>query len=264
MLPCNAYCTASSYRFEELRKYMENHYKSVGYRDAIHVQSPMEGDAFLFKFGVIVTWGMGYDVIKSILQELRRYEEGSLTEPILDEFVYSENENTTSIHFDRIMLAGSNDPVLEKLAISHGIAQSVKLDQFETEVEKTILKSRHIPERMATTGKTKLSRREISRMRGELFLVKSWINLQYDLLDTPEFFWEFPRLEESYQIAASYMEIQQRVEVLNKKLVVIHELFEMLADEQNQKYSSNLEWTIIALIAIEIAIFIIHDILKIL
>ena len=36
----------------------------------------------------------------------------------------------------------------------------------------------------------------------------------------------------------------------------------MLADEQNQKHMANLEWIIIWLIAIEIVIFLIKDILS--
>ncbi|MDD1623685.1 MAG: RMD1 family protein, partial [Methylococcaceae bacterium] len=43
-----------------------------------------------------------------------------------------------------------------------------------------------------------------------------------------------------------------RTEVLSKKLETIHELFEMLADEQKHRHSSILEWIIIWLIAFEI------------
>jgi uncharacterized Rmd1/YagE family protein len=43
--------------------------------------------------------------------------------------------------------------------------------------------------------------------------------------------------------------------VLSNKLDVIHELFEMLADDLNHKHSSFLEWIIIILIAFEIATF---------
>jgi len=97
-------------------------------------------------------------------------------------------------------------------------------------------------------------------MRGNLFLTKSDIILNYDLLDTPEFFWEYPELESTYEMAARYLEIKPRVDVLSKKLETIHELLEMLADEQKHKHSANLEWTIIWLIAIEILFFLIHDI----
>ena len=61
-------------------------------------------------------------------------------------------------------------------------------------------------------------------------------------------------------VTIKYLEVNQRIEVLTKKLNVIHELFIMLSDEQQHKHSSNLEWIIIWLIVIEIVLFIIKDI----
>jgi uncharacterized Rmd1/YagE family protein len=86
--------------------------------------------------------------------------------------------------------------------------------------------------------------------------------LDYELLDEPEFFWEYPELSDFYKTTSNYLDIKTRIEVLNKKLEVIHELFQMLSDEQNHKHSSILEWIIIWLIVIEITFTILHDVLK--
>jgi len=86
--------------------------------------------------------------------------------------------------------------------------------------------------------------------------------LNYDLLDVPDFFWEYPELDIYYSRIADYLEIRQRVEVLSKKLETIHELFRMMADEQKHQHSSMLEWIIIWLIAIEIAVFLVYDVFK--
>ena len=96
--------------------------------------------------------------------------------------------------------------------------------------------------------------KEISKKIGELFLVKTKINLHYDLLDTPEFFWEYPQYENQYEKMVKYLDIKSRVEVLNKKVEIIQELLHVLSDEQKHKYSSFLEWIIIILIAFEIII----------
>jgi uncharacterized Rmd1/YagE family protein len=112
----------------------------------------------------------------------------------------------------------------------------------------------HIPLQLSTTGKIKLTKKEISKKIGELFLVKTKINLHYDLLDTPEFFWEYPQYENQYEKTIKYLDIKSRVEVLNKKVEIIQELLHVLGDEQKHKYSSFLEWIIIILIAFEIII----------
>ena len=76
---------------------------------------------------------------------------------------------------------------------------------------------------------------------------------------TREFFWEYPELESVYQHAANYLEIRNRTQVLSTRLETVHELFEMLADEQKHKHSATLEWIIIWLIAVEILMFVVND-----
>jgi uncharacterized Rmd1/YagE family protein len=79
--------------------------------------------------------------------------------------------------------------------------------------------------------------------------------LHYGLLDTPEFFWDYPELEEGYLKLAKYLELQPRIDILTRKLDTIQGLLDMLADEQNHKHSAFLEWIIIVLIAVDIVIY---------
>lgn len=249
------------YDFKKLKAFLENNYKTVTYRDTFHIQKN-KFDVFIFYYGVIVTWGLSFDETCHLLAEVKKFEWQSLNEPITEtySFSYIENEEKTRIHYDHLYIANSQDLVLEKLAISMGLAQSIKLAQFENSAEQTIQNNRYIPENLAFSGQTRVSRKRLAKMRGELYLVKNDINLRFDLLDTPEFFWEYPELEYVYDIVASYLEVKPRIEVLNRKLEVIHELLNMLADEEKHKHSSYLEWIIIWLIAIEIIIFVVNDI----
>ena len=89
---------------------------------------------------------------------------------------------------------------------------------------------------------------------GELFITRNSINLNMDILDTPEFFWEYPELEPTYLLMANYLDVRTRVEILNQRLNVLRDLFEMLGSELNHSHSNRLEWTIILLILIEVII----------
>ena len=80
--------------------------------------------------------------------------------------------------------------------------------------------------------------------------------LNFSLLDTPQFFWDYPEVEPLYSMVSRYLDVVSRINVLNRKLETIHELLDMLANEQNHKHSSTLEWIIIILIALEIVIFV--------
>ena len=98
---------------------------------------------------------------------------------------------------------------------------------------------------------------------GELFIERSSINLHLDVLDAPEFFWEYPEVEPLYKIMSIYLDISMRVDALNQRLDVLHELLEMLGNELNHQHSSRLELVIIWLIVIEVVMTISKDIFKI-
>ena len=79
--------------------------------------------------------------------------------------------------------------------------------------------------------------------------------MSFELLDTPNYFWENPDEVYTYDKMVSYLEINPRVTVLNKKITVINEILTMLSDEQKHRYSSALEIIIILLIFIEIVLY---------
>ena len=56
----------------------------------------------------------------------------------------------------------------------------------------------------------------------------------------------------AYARVAKYLEITRRAEVLNKRLDINKELFDMLASEYHNSHASMLEWIIIILIVIEV------------
>lgn len=255
---CQAYCIAKRFDFERLVEAYCARYRALRYGNILSVECA-SGVLLVFDYGVLVSWGLGGQDVARFRDELLEYAIEPLAEPVIDEFTYSVvPDGMLHIHNDHIRL-DSDEPMV-KLALSHGIAQSVKLAQFEEQTTRTIADMVPIPERIARTGRSNLGRREISRMRGRLFLAKNDIILNFDLLDVPEFFWEYPEVDPYYEKMARYLEHKQRIEVLSKRLETIHELFEMLADEQKHQHSSLLEWIIIWLIAIEILIFLFHDI----
>ncbi len=153
---------------------------------------------------------------------------------------------------------------LTKLAISHALAQSVKLAFFEVTIQKIFDQTKHYPENLAKYGTVKLSKIEMRKKMGLLFLERNSINLHVNVLDVPEFFWVSPEYEPLYMKAANYLDIENRVEVLNQRLNVAHELFEMLGTELNHQHSSRLEWAIIFLILIEVSLALLKDVFHVL
>jgi uncharacterized Rmd1/YagE family protein len=209
-----------------------------------------DGCSIVFSYGVVVHWNVSLDERRNLHHLLMEYALKAHAEPQEDNFSYELDCDQDRIQHDHIELQSDDFKVL--LALSHAMAQSIKLAAFEDNALQTIKATSHLPESLAREGKIKLNRKAMAKIRGQLFLTKSDIILNYDLLDTPEFFWEHPEYQAIYSMAANYLEIRQRTDVLSKKLETIHELLEMLADEQKHLHSSVLEWIIIWLIAVEI------------
>jgi uncharacterized Rmd1/YagE family protein len=262
-MDCRAYCTASAYHIKPLYE----RFKQVGatvtlYRDVIHFVVPGEaiGDIFYFPYGATVFWGLNLEQCLSYLEQIKEFEQHPVEEVETDEFTFVFGDNAKIIE-DEIILP--NRDVLSRLAISHGLAQSVKLGTFESALRKTFNHTKQIPEDLAKHGRISLSRREIRRKMGELFIERNSINLHVDVLDTPEFFWEYSELEPLYAMTANYLDLETRVEVLNQRLDVIHELFEMLGNELNHQHSSRLEWTIIILIIMEVFLSLLRDVFRV-
>lgn len=64
-------------------------------------------------------------------------------------------------------------------------------------------------------------------------------------------------------MTANYLDVRNRVEILNQRLDIIHDLFEVLGTELNHVHSNRLEWTIICLIVIEVIIALLRDVFHI-
>jgi uncharacterized Rmd1/YagE family protein len=256
MKRCISTCIAKRFDFSEIKRQFSGLEAGAVFRDVLHLEVA-GGHAFIFNYGVMVIWGLSQEAEHTLHRKVAAYCIAPHADPIQDEFSFQLEAEQNRIHGDHISLIGHDPHTL--LAVSQGIAQSSKLEEFEDHALRTIEQTSDIPRNMATTGSTRLPRRDIARMRGRLFLVVSDINVNYALLDTPEFIWEFPAMEDLYRMTSRYLQITSRIEVLNRKLTLIHGLFDMLADEQKHKHSSLLEWIVLWLITIEILIFVFHD-----
>lgn len=257
---CTTYCTAAGYDLPRLFQSLQTFGSAQLFRDCIHLlikeDRRIKGDVFYFAYGGVVLWGFSDEEEQSILNSLKEYERDPFTRPEMDEFTFLYGE-AMQIDEDEIILHNKN--ALTKLAISHGLAQSVKLTTFEEAIQKTIDNTKSLPENLASKGKIHLSRKEIYQKMGELFTERNFINIHSEILDTPEFFWNYPELEPFYRRTAHYLDLNKRVEVLNKRLTVVHELFQILSNELNHQHSYRLELSIIILIAIEVTIAVLRD-----
>jgi len=143
---------------------------------------------------------------------------------------------------------------MTKLSLSHALAQSVKISLFEELISTTIEHTKDIPGIISETGKIGMGHNEIMRQIGQLFMLRININLVGSVLDAPEIFWSFPDLQPLYDAARSYLEIPQRIRVLNDRVAVLQDMLQLLKESASSRHAERLEQIVIVLIGIEIVI----------
>ena len=84
--------------------------------------------------------------------------------------------------------------------------------------------------------------------------MKSGINLENNILDTPEEFWEDDKFNGEYKKAMEYFDIPSRLELVNTRLEVMHDMNQILIEAAQNCHASMLEWTVILLIVFEVVL----------
>ncbi|CAM9762808.1 unnamed protein product [Discosporangium mesarthrocarpum] len=238
--------------------------------DLSDAENSFQKDVIFFPYGCVVFWGCSEAEEKETIAELRPFMVGKVSDLELEvsmddmSFVYRRQSGRgVKIKNDEISL-DTMDPT-QKLAYACALAQSAKLFVFEERLDHTIESTKRYPEVLAMTGKIGLSEVQIGRLIGKVLCERNEVNLHSDILDTPELFWEEDRWEPAYQALCAYMDIPQRVDVLNKRLAsrcqLNWELLDVLSTQLTNAHANRLEVIIIYLIFIEVAIELIWNVI---
>eukprot|EP00971_Amphidinium_carterae_P222919 4423523-Amphidinium_carterae.1 len=249
------------------------HRFSTGEDLVLHLQLFGKKDVFLFRFGALVFWSLQKaerDAAKEWLRQFmyreltqidieeehmefvveRRLDDETMDDEEMDDSTDEGRAGPLGVRQDQIVL--TTDEPFEQLAHSYALAQSVRLGVFEITVSRSIERTRTIPEQMATTGEVALDPNNLSREMGGLLMVRCDVNLHTDILETPEIFWDEEKFEPHYVACRKYLDVDKRVEILNQRLGVLKDMYDLLQNGLNVKHGAKLEWIIIILILLEV------------
>jgi uncharacterized Rmd1/YagE family protein len=161
----------------------------------------------------------------------------------------------------------SND-IYEILSVAYALGQNTILSHYESEVANTIEETKRIPIEMRDKGEITLSKKEISRHIGAIFMRRSAVNLNSDILDTPDIFWDQKsEMEIYYSTIRKFLEIDKRLGILDRRMRILKELYDVMNNEIKTQGMLRLEWIVVYLVVIEIFVSIfwkmlVKDILK--
>ncbi|ODV85877.1 hypothetical protein CANARDRAFT_197964 [[Candida] arabinofermentans NRRL YB-2248] len=253
-----------------LRKRRTSSNPSIGKKKHSHLPDlTRHAEMFILDYGVVVFWNFTEVHEKNILADLVSGEVQESQEPITFiikpvpehaieteefHFEYIKDIPTPRIYNDMITLKSGDH--LIKLTISHAIAQSTKLSMFESKMSNILNSISRLPKALALTGKLQnYTRKKLLIKTGKLFQLRNEVNLSSNVLDTPEYFWSIePGLDPLYTAIREYLEIDQRVEVINDRCEVFLDFFDILADSLAERTMTKI--TMILIIAIGLSVLV--------
>lgn len=234
--------------------------------EATAITTATHAEVFIFNYGVIVFWNFTKNQEEDVLADFEFATGPNGQNPILIgdvlehdyemeefRFEYDKSAKVPRIYNDLITLRSEDH--LIKMTVSHAVAQSTKLSRFESRMSEVLYLIQKLPRLLALTGQLGLSREQLLRKSGKLFKLRVDVNLSSNVLDVPEFFWSFePSLNPLYTAARDYLEIDERVRVLNERCKVFLEFTDVIADSIAEKNMNKITWVIIIIIVISLMV----------
>ncbi|KAG7756579.1 hypothetical protein KL911_001381 [Ogataea haglerorum] len=177
-------------------------------------------------------------------------------------FEYMSDIPTPRIYNDMITLKSGDH--LIKLTISHAIAQSTKLSMFESKMSNILNSISRLPKALALTGKLQnYTRQKLLIKTGKLFQLRNEVNLSSNVLDKPEYFWTIePGLDPLYSAIREYLEIDQRVEVINDRCKVFLDFFDIVADSLAERTMTKITMVLIIAIGLSVLVSVIEILIR--
>jgi uncharacterized Rmd1/YagE family protein len=212
------------------------------------------GVAVLFRYGVVVLIGVSLQDESGFLERLtpriggkrERFEEETATVVVAGEIE------------DQVQAGGPiqlRDMSPERLlVISDVLAKSVELAHDEREVTKVFEIIEPFTKELADHGRTRRNRKGMLKLLGNALLVQHRFSGPVAVAEKPDVLWDRPDLERLFARLEDEYELRERVDALNRKLAVIAETANTLADIIDARRSLRLELIVVVLIAFEVAI----------
>ena len=271
---CVAYCTAETYKWDELlRALQKDMVPSIYFSEVIHVSVPNEtmdeeGDVFFFRDGSMVLWDVCPARTRQLLATLEPFQVGSYERSdVLDtyseaiEFTYGKLVGVLPTG-EMVLSYGQSNwakaQILEKIAFSHGMQRSVKISVIEDISDRLIASIKQIPDILTEKRALRLDQKAVMKTMGQLLSLRGLINLHLPLNETPEAYWEEPWLEDLYSKISRELDLAGRIRTLNRKLDYTHQVVDVLRSELAERHHVRLEKIIIYLIAMELLFEVLH------
>lgn len=210
------------------------------------------GVAVLFRYGVVVLFGVKSPDEDRFIETLKPLITNAYASPEIEELEIHCGQSSLGVQSGAVSL---DEASLEKVqVIADAFSKNLVLSLYEKKVAGEFDKIEPLAQELATHGKVSADSKTLLSKIGHMLLIEHRMVGRAEIGDKPEILWDFPHLGGLYASLEDEFELQERQAALDRKLNLISDTAQTLADVWDNKQLHKLEWYIIGLIVFEIVI----------
>jgi len=213
-----------------------------------------QGFAVVFRYGVVVLAGLDPLAEDEVLRAIAPRVSGPF--PLQEEEtarVAAAGEREERVEPDGAICIADRSPQ-RLLVVADALAKSAALAHDERQVAEVFDTIEPWARELASRGRGPAGRRAMIRLIGSSLLVEHRVSGRVAVGEKPDLLWDRPDLERLYARLETEYELDERGEVLNRKLSLIGQTARLMTDLIDTERSLRLEWAIVILIVAEIAL----------
>jgi len=229
---------------------IENNYKCIASLPSV-VKVSETGIAILFRYGVVVLFGLTEQEKQTFLTELSAYTSEPFSDPEVEDLEIRRNADKSERVKNGVLW-------LKQYSVEHlqlvadVLGKTVVLAHYETKLASVFDQVEPFTASLQKNYRLTRPDEELLHQLGSTFLFQYKMVARVEIIDKPELLWEVPELDNFYSRLEDEFEIRERHLALERKLDLIYRTSESVLELMQHRTSLRAEWYIVILIVVEI------------
>lgn len=211
----------------------------------------VDGYAVLFKYGVVVVFGLDAMEEAAFLENLKLFTIDPLDRPESESFeIMLDPSEPDGVEPSYIHLKTWDIEHLQTIADI--FAKSVVLSYYEARMADLFERIEPVAAKLQDGGPKGQQARDLLKHIGDTLSIQRKMVGQVEVDDKPDILWDKPELDRLYQRLEGEYELKERHKALKEKLDMVYRTAEVMLGMLQDKTAIRLEWYIVLLIVFEV------------
>lgn len=206
---------------------------------------------FVYRFGCLVFFNISAEERELEINKLKAALGAGVAQPTTESYQVQIAEGPYKVEFEHVEIKKLSADYLRLIAMTLG--QSAGLEYFELSADRMLYETSSFMQDMARGGRVPVRTKRLLQIIGNTASTRQNIISNLNILDPPDETWQSKELGKLHYDLQQNFDIDLRFRTLDRKLILIQDNIEILADLVARRNTTFLESLVVILIFLEIA-----------